>query len=106
MPRGGSRGPTLIPANILAARPAFARAVVQRRLELGLSQYDLANLAKIPQASIAAYELAQVRPGPQSRAKLEEALGMELPPNDDSTTARPLTPAQIEQAKKVLGWQG
>jgi hypothetical protein len=53
--RGGSRGPVLIPADVLAQRPPFARALAEHRIAAGLSQMALAKLTGIPQASIADY---------------------------------------------------
>lgn len=75
MPRGGPRGPTLIAHDALAQRPAFARDMTERRIALGLSQYDLALASGVPQSSIAAYEVGVIRPGPNSLRKIQAALG-------------------------------
>lgn len=101
--RGGHRGPTLLGIEEISNRPAIARAMIEARLRLGWSQYDLARACGIHQTSIATYEVgSSIRPGPNSRAKIERALGIELPPNEPRPE-RPLTPAQLEQAKRVLG---
>jgi predicted transcriptional regulator len=74
MSRGGSRGPALIPKDVLAARSPFAREMTERRITLGMSQMDLAKIAKVPQTSIAAYEIGVIRPGPHSLSKIKAAL--------------------------------
>ena len=59
---------------MLAARAPFAREMTERRIALGLSQMDLAKLARVPQTSIAAYEIGVIRPGPTSLSKIKAAL--------------------------------
>jgi predicted transcriptional regulator len=48
--------------------------MTERRITLGMSQMDLAKIAKVPQTSIAAYEIGVIRPGPTSLAKIKAAL--------------------------------
>jgi predicted transcriptional regulator len=48
--------------------------MTERRIELGMSQMDLAKSAKVPQTSIAAYEIGVIRPGRTSLAKIKAAL--------------------------------
>ena len=75
MPRGGSRGPTLLSQDVLAHRTPFAREMYSRRTALGWSQYDLAKASGVPQSSIADYEVGVIRPGPNSLGKIKAALG-------------------------------
>ena len=77
MPRHSPRGPSATPPEVLARRPEFARQMVTRRVALGLTQEALANLAKVPYSSVAAYEVGVVRPGPISKAKIMRALAWE-----------------------------
>lgn len=77
MPRGGTRGPSLISAEALAHRTPFAAEMTQRRIARSWSQYDLAKAAGIPQSSVAAYEVGVIRPGPNSLRKIKAALGWE-----------------------------
>lgn len=72
--RGGSRGPILISQEVLAGRTPFAREMTERRLAAGLSQMDLAKKARVPQTSIAAYEVGVIRPGPTSLSRIKAAL--------------------------------
>ncbi len=99
---GFRKGPSLPPPEVLNARTPFARALVERRLQLGMTQRDLAQTSGVPETSVSIYESGDTRPGPRSRAKLELALGCELPPFEDQQEL-PLTPAQLEQAKRQLG---
>jgi predicted transcriptional regulator len=75
MPRGGSRGPTLLSLDALAHRTPFAREMTSRRIAKGWSQYDLAKASGVPQSSIATYEVGVIRPGPNSLRKIKAALG-------------------------------
>lgn len=99
---GGSRGVVLVPDHVLAARPPFARQMTLRRLELGMSQMDLAKTSGVPQSSIGDYEVGVIKPGPRSKAKIEAILG-ELPPVREPAPPPPLTSEQLEQAKRQLG---
>lgn len=103
-PRGGTRGPVLIPAEVLAGRTAFARALTQLRINAGMSQMTLAKASRVPQGSIGDYEVGVIRPGPTSYAKLLAVLpGLPDPREGEPSDDAPLSPRQLEQAKRQLG---
>lgn len=55
---------------------AVGAVLRRRRLEAGLSQRQLATLAKVPQPNIAAYESGRRMPSLSTLEKLEAALGI------------------------------
>lgn len=87
-------------------------ALRQRRLELGLSQAELAERVSFPRSTLAAYEVAHFAPTPERAAlgvgcsalqgPLERvpAIRVALPPV--STSARPATPQGVVEGKPTV----
>ena len=60
-------------------------AIIERRLELGISQRDLAIKCGLPQSSIARIEACTVKPKVETLIKIMIPLGLELSANQVRT---------------------
>ena len=53
-------------------------AIIQKRIELGISQRELAALCGIPQSSVARIESCVVKPNVETLLKIMKPLGLKL----------------------------
>lgn len=76
---------------------ATARAVVERRKELGMTQKDLAEKIDSSQAQVWRIESGQFNPTLKTLSKLEEALGVKLVPAGGIPEGNDFSPTPSEQ---------
>lgn len=81
---------------------AAARAVVERRKELGLTQKDLAERIDSSQAQVWRIESGQFNPTLKTLSKLEEALDVKLVPAGGIPEGSDFSPTPSEQLKEWL----